>query len=177
MMVGKLLIAHPSLLGDPSFGRSVILMAEHNDESSLGFVVNQPTHYSLNELIPELSIDLPIYQGGPVDTDRLFYIHTKKDLPNAQAIDDKLFWGGDLEVLQEAIIEEKITLDQLRFFLGYSGWGKGQLRHEYNEKSWLLIKNKYNIFEKEHQLWGNIMRDMGGEYALYATAPKHPGLN
>ena len=75
-MVGKLLIAHPSLLGDPSFGRSVILMAEHNDEGSLGFVVNQPTHYSLNELIPELSIDMPIYQGGPVDTDRsVSYTH------------------------------------------------------------------------------------------------------
>ena len=176
-MVGKLLIAHPSLLGDPSFGRSVILMAEHNDERSLGFVVNQPTHYSLNELIPELSIDMPIYQGGPVDTDRLFYVHTMKDLPNAQAIGSKLFWGGDLEALQEAILVKKRTPDQLRFFLGYSGWGKGQLRNENTEKSWLLIKNKYNIFEKEHQLWGEIMRDMGGEYALYATAPKHPGLN
>jgi putative transcriptional regulator len=176
-MIGKLLIAHPSLLGDPAFGRSLILMADHNEESSLGFVVNQPTHYSLHELIPELTIDLPIYQGGPVDTDSLFYVHTLKDLPYAQAIGNNLFWGGDLETLQEAIIKKKIAANQLRFFLGYSGWGKGQLRQEYNEKSWLLIKNSYNIFEKEEQLWGNIMRDMGGEYALYATAPKHPGLN
>ena len=177
MMVGKLLIAHPSLLGDPAFGRSVTLMVEHNNEGSLGFVVNQPTHYNLNELIPELTIDLPIYQGGPVDTDKLFYLHTMEDLPNAQAIGDKLFWGGELEALQEAIIKREIAPNQLRFFLGYSGWGKGQLRQEYNEKSWLLIKNNYTIFEKEEQLWGSIMRDMGGEYALYATAPKHPGLN
>lgn len=177
MMVGKLLISHPSLLGDPSFGRSVILLAEHNDQNSLGFVVNQPTNYSLNELIPELNIDLPIYRGGPVDTDRLFYIHTLKDLPNSQAIGNKIFWGGELEALQKGIIEKKIATDQLRFFLGYSGWDQGQLLNEYNEKSWLLIKNNYNIFEKEHQLWGNIMRDLGGEYALYAAAPKHPGLN
>lgn len=176
-MVGKLLIAHPSILGDPSFGRSVILMAEHNNESSLGFVVNQPTHYNLNELIPELSIDLPIYQGGPVDNDRLFYVHTMNSLPNAKAIGNQLFWGGDLKAFQEAIIDKKITSNQFRFFLGYSGWGKGQLRKEYNEKNWLLINNNYNIFEKEHQLWGKIMRDMGGEYGLYATAPKHPGLN
>ena len=176
-MIGKLLIAHPSLLGDPAFGRSVILMADHNEESSLGFVVNQPTHYNLNELIPELTIDLPIYQGGPVDTDRLFYVHTMNSLPNAKAIGKKLFWGGDLEAFQEAIITKKIASNQFRFFLGYSGWGKGQLRKEYNEKSWLLINNNYNIFEKEHQLWGKIMRDMGGEYGLYATAPKHPGLN
>ncbi|MFL2572271.1 MAG: YqgE/AlgH family protein [Flavobacteriaceae bacterium] len=176
-MVGKLLISHPSLLGDPSFGRSVILLVEHNDQNSLGFVVNQPTNYSLNELIPELNIDLPIYRGGPVDNDRLFYVHTLKDLPNAQAIENKIFWGGELEALQNQIIEKKIAPDQLRFFLGYSGWGQGQLLNEFNEKSWLLIKNNYNIFENEDQLWGNIMRDLGGEYALYATAPKHPGLN
>ena len=63
-MVGKLLIAHPSLLGDPSFGRSVILMAEHNNEGSLGFVVNQPTHYNLNELIPSRSRQQLISQGA-----------------------------------------------------------------------------------------------------------------
>lgn len=176
-MVGKLLIAHPSLLGDPSFGRSVILMVEHNNESSLGFVVNQPIHYDLNELIPELSVNLPIYQGGPVDTDSLFYLHTMNNLPNAKAIGNKLFWGGDLKVFQKAIIDKKIAKNQFRFFLGYSGWGKGQLRQEYNEKSWLLINNNYDIFDKEHQLWGKIMRDMGGEYGLYATAPKYPGLN
>ena len=176
-MVGKLLISHPSLLGDPSFGRSAILLVEHNDQNSLGFVVNQPTNYSLNELIPELNIDLPIYRGGPVDNDSLFYIHTLKDLPNAQAIGNKIFWGGELEALQKQIIEKKIAPDQLRFFLGYSGWDQGQLLNEFNEKSWLLIKNNYNIFENEDQLWGNIMRDLGGEYALYATAPKHPGLN
>lgn len=176
-MIGKLLVAHPSLLGDPSFGRGVVLMTSHNNDGSMGFIVNQPTHYTLNDLLPEFGFEAPVYQGGPVETDRLFYLHSCENLSGAQALGNNLYWGGDLDELKKALDKAQLAPNEVRFFLGYSGWGKGQLKAEYHEKSWLLLKNNYNIFSNVHELWGTIMRDVGGEIALYATAPKHPGLN
>ena len=65
----------------------------------------------------------------------------------------------------------------MKFLLGYTGWGKDQLSQELKENSWLLIKNNYDLFLEETTLWGAILRELGGELALYASAPSHPGLN
>ncbi|MGB0357567.1 MAG: YqgE/AlgH family protein [Flavobacteriaceae bacterium] len=177
MMTGKLLVAHPSILGDQSFGRSVVLMAEHNEEGALGFVVNQHTHYTLGDLLPEMGIDAPVFQGGPVEDDRLFYIHTKKDVANALPLGNGLFWGGELEDIKLALLSNKLPSNQIKFLLGYAGWSKGQLAEETKTNAWLLVKNSYNLFENEEQLWGTILRDLGGELALYSFAPNAPGLN
>ena len=176
-MVGKLLVARPSILGDPSFGRSVIVIAEHNDESALGFIVNQPTHYTLSDLLPEFKLDIPVFQGGPVDKDRMFYIHPLKTIPNAKQIGTDLYWGGDLEAIISAINNRELSSNEVKFLLGYTGWGKDQLSQELKENSWLLIKNNYDLFLEETTLWGTILRELGGESALYASAPSHPGLN
>ena len=176
-MVGKLLVARPSILGDPSFSRSVILMTEHNDENALGFIINQPTHYNLSELLPEYRHDIPVFKGGPVDQDRLFYLHALKTIPNAMQIGKDLFWGGDLEAIISAINSGELSSKKIKFLLGYTGWGKNQLTKELKENSWLLIKNNYDLFSEETTLWGNILRKIGGELALYASAPSSPGLN
>jgi len=176
-MVGKLLIAHPSILGDQSFGRSVILMVEHDEESFLGFIMNQHTHYTLRDLVPELDLDAPVFQGGPVDLDRLFYIHTKADIVDAQPLQNGLFWGGKLEYIKKAIHTKELPVSQIKFLLGYSGWSKDQLADECASNTWLLVKNNYNLFTNEEQLWGTILRNLGGELAYYAAAPTHPGLN
>ena len=177
MMTGKLLVAHPSILGDQSFGRSVVLMAEHNEEGSLGFVVNQHTHYNLSDLLPELGIDAPVFQGGPIDEDRLFYIHTKEDIIDAKPLGNELFWGGDLEDIKLALLSNKLPLHKIKFLLGYAGWDKGQFIEEVETNAWILVKNNYAIFENEEELWGTVLRDLGGELALYAYAPNYPGLN
>lgn len=176
-MTGKLLVAHPSLLGDQSFGRSVVLMAEHNEEGSLGFIVNQHTHYTLRDLVPELELDAPVFHGGPVDLDRLFYVHTLATIPHAKPLENDLFWGGDLEDIKVAIQSKQLPANQIKFLLGYAGWSKGQLSNECKSNSWLLVKNNYNLFIEEEQLWSTILRDLGGELAYYAAAPKYPGLN
>lgn len=176
-MTGKLLVAHPSLLGDQSFGRSVVLMAEHTDEGSLGFIVNQHTHYTLRDLVPELELDAPVFQGGPVDLDRLFYVHTLATIPHAKSLGNHLFWGGDLEDIKAAIHSKKLPINQIKFLLGYAGWSEGQLNAECKTNAWLLVKNSYNVFANEEHLWGTILRDLGGELAYYAAAPTHPGLN
>jgi putative transcriptional regulator len=176
-MTGKLLVAHPSILGDQSFGRSVVLMATHNEEGSMGFVINQHTHYTLRDLLPEMGLDLAVFQGGPVEEDRLFYIHTNENIAHAQALGNGLFWGGELEDIKLALQSKQLHTNEIKFLLGYAGWSKGQLADEVKTNAWLLVKNKYALFENEEELWGTILRDLGGELALYAYAPTFPGLN
>ena len=71
---GKLLIAEPSILNDDSFNRSIILLTEHNEESSVGFILNKPLNYTIRDLIPEINCSFKIYQGGPVEQDNLYFI-------------------------------------------------------------------------------------------------------
>ena len=77
---GKLLIAEPSLTGDVSFNRSVVLLAEHNGEGSVGFILNKPLNYSMNELVTEIDVPFPVFNGGPVEQDNLYFIHKVPEL-------------------------------------------------------------------------------------------------
>ena len=81
---GHLLIAEPSTLGDVSFNRSVVLLAEHNDEGSIGFILNKPLNYTINDLLPEIEASFKIYNGGPVEQDNLYFIHNIPEIiPNS----------------------------------------------------------------------------------------------
>jgi putative transcriptional regulator len=89
---GHLLIAEPSIIGDLSFNRSVILLADHNKEGSVGFILNKRLAYSLNDLVPEIESDLKIYNGGPVEQDNLYFIHNIPELiPNSIEISNGIF--------------------------------------------------------------------------------------
>ena len=111
---GKLLIADPTLIGDDSFSRSIILMAEHNDEGALGFVLNKPTPYSLDQILDGVPNSNMIYKGGPVDTDNLFYIHSCPELiTNSVQINEELYWGGDFEQLNK-LLNDKVLKDLRR---------------------------------------------------------------
>ena len=89
---GQLLIAEPSILGDSSFNRSVVLLADYNEDGSVGFILNKPLEYSLSDLIPEISVEFKIYNGGPVEQDNLYFIHTIPELiPNSVEISSVSF--------------------------------------------------------------------------------------
>jgi putative transcriptional regulator len=122
-------------------------------------------------------VDIPIFQGGPVDQDRLFYIHKLANLSNTKTLGNGLFWGGDLSELENALDTGTITQNEVRFFIGYAGWKKNQLEQECKDNAWLLVKNKYDIFSKSTELWSKILSDLGGSLAFYASSPSHPGLN
>ena len=101
---GNLLIAEPSILGDFSFNRSVILLADHSEEGSIGFILNKPLEYTLNDLIPEVSAEYNVYNGGPVEQDNLYFIHTSPDIiPNSIEISNGIYWGGDFSTVINAI--------------------------------------------------------------------------
>ena len=91
---GDLLIADPSLALDYHFSRSVILLSEVRESDCIGFVLNKPLHYRLNDLIPELNSDFVVYSGGPVETDNLYFVHSLPEvIPNSTSIKDNIYWG------------------------------------------------------------------------------------
>ena len=177
---GKLLVAQP-LLGDPNFDRTVVLLIEHNNEGALGFVVNHPMDIKLEDLLvgfPE--IHNKVFSGGPVQQDNLFFIHRKGDLiPGSQKIGNGLYWGGELKPLKEMIRMNLVQEDDIRFYLGYSGWGANQLEMEMAEDSWLVLDGDLvNIFEDEpEEMWTKILKRQGGDFTLWANSPFDPNLN
>lgn len=177
---GSLLVAEP-FLGDTNFDRTVVLLTEHNDDGSVGFVVNRALDVQLNDIaigFPELMST--VYHGGPVQQDSLFFVHSKGDLiPDSEHIIENLYWGGELDALKELIRCGLIQKDEIRFYLGYSGWGQGQLEGEIEEKSWLTIADhSLNIFDDNaEKMWAKVLLKMGGTYPLWANSPADPNLN
>lgn len=177
---GRLLIAEPSILNDSSFNRTIILITEYTEFNSVGFILNRPLDYVLKDLIPDIESDFTVYQGGPVEQDNLYFVHKVPDLiPDSIAISDGIFWGGNFDSLKQLLNSRELSSTDIRFFLGYSGWGKNQLKDEININSWFISdSNIKNIFsENEDTFWRNKILEKGGDYKLWANAPNDPSLN
>ncbi len=178
---GHLLIAEPSIIGDVSFNRSVVLLAEHNLDGSIGFILNKPFKFKLNELVSEIEKDFTVYNGGPVEQDNLYFIHKVPDLiTDSVEISQGIYWGGNFDKVIELINTGVLTPDDIRFFLGYSGWDAQQLDRELASNSWVVVENIYesNIIKKSSRtFWKEKMIELGGSYLLWSNAPENPTLN
>lgn len=178
---GDLLIAEPAIIGDVSFNRSIVLLADHSDEGSIGFILNKPLDYSINDLIPEVEVKFKVYNGGPVEQDNLYFIHKIPQLiPNSIEISLGIYWGGDFSKVAELIKDNTIKEDDIKFFLGYSGWEPNQLEVELKANSWVVSENIYkkNIIEKDYEtFWKEKMLEFGGEYSIWSNAPENPSYN
>ena len=177
---GKVLIAAP-FLNDFYFGRSVVLLADHTHEGSFGIVMNKPLDLRFNDIIEEFpAVDAGVFIGGPVKPDSLFFVHTLGDaIPQSVRILDGLFWGGDIDDIRTGIRENKIASSQIRFFLGYSGWGPKQLDKEMTAHSWVVSKAKSPelLNADPVQLWKKMVKGLGSEYAEWLSYPIDPRLN
>lgn len=177
---GRLLIAEPSILNDSSFNRTIILITEHTENNSIGFIINRPLEYTIEDLLPEIKSDFTIYQGGPVEQDNLYFVHKVPDLiPDSIEVDNGIFWGGNFESLKLLLNNGTLKKTDIRFFLGYSGWSKHQLKDELNTNSWFVSENDIkNTFSDENEsLWKNKILQKGGDYKLWANAPSDVNLN
>lgn len=177
---GKLLVADPAILGDPSFHRAVVLVAQKGENSALGFILNKPLDISLNTLLPEIEDAIPVFFGGPVDPDNLFYIHTKGDLiPNSIPIDGTWHWGGSFEDVVALLQSKELNSSNIRFFMGYSGWEKEQLEEEMKSNSWVVVSiPENNVLALPHEaIWAKILFTLGGEYKVWAHSPENPSHN
>ncbi len=178
---GKLLISEP-FLADPNFKRSVILMAEHGIDGTIGFILNQPSVLLLKDLLPDLDYaNYPIFIGGPVEVDTIHFIHRCYDkLNSGEEIAKGIYWGGNFEALKVLVNSNLLALDEVKFFIGYSGWAKDQLEEELKENTW-IVSDQYNqdlIFSQdEEKLWKEVIINLGEKYAHVSNFPSDPSLN
>lgn len=177
---GKVLISEP-FLDDPNFERTVVLICDHNEEGSFGFVLNKPMDsLMLKDVVDGVENDeFPIYIGGPVEQDVLQFIHTIDTLPGAIDLGNGIYLGGDYEMLKLLVNNEQVKEGDIRFFVGYSGWSEGQLQDELNNEVWIVTSiDKQNIFNSDTDgLWRSILKNMGGKYKVISNFPVDPRLN
>lgn len=179
LVAGNLLIAEP-FLADPNFCRSVILLCEHNEEGSVGFVLNRPTQLTIGDLLPNLATKwLNVGQGGPVQLDTLHMLHRIPSMLGGNEVARGVYWGGSYETLEKVVYDDSIHDIDLKLFLGYSGWSAGQLEKEIEEGSWMVVDSTKNIlFETDPEtMWKSSIRLLGKEYAYLANMPLNPQLN
>lgn len=180
LTAGVLLIAEP-YLKDPGFARSVILLCEHGNFGTLGFVLNQPSANTVNMLLPEISLPgVSIYNGGPVQTDSLQIIHQLPEFLGGVEVLPGIYWGASYEELA-GLCKSGIKVDpaHIRLFRGYSGWDAGQLDDELKQNSWITAPaGKEAIFSgQSHKLWEVSLKSLGGEFVYLANLPIDPLLN
>ena len=178
---GDLLISEP-FLPDPNFERTVVLICEHNEQGSFGFILNKPSVLKLPDVLEEVEdFDTLIHVGGPVQQDTLHFIHRIGDqLEGGEEVGKGLYWGGNFEQLKVMISQQQVNEKDVLFFLGYSGWGEGQLMDEIKEKSWIVHKSvsPAQVFDKDPKyLWREILKEMGGKYKMFSNYPTDPRLN
>lgn len=177
---GKVLLSEP-FLDDFFFKRSVLLIAEHNEEGSFGLVLNKKTEYKLNEVALDFpDFDADIYIGGPVNSENLFFLHTRGDIiPDSLEILKGVFWGGDIEHIKMLITEEQISPSEIRFFLGYSGWEGNQLADELQSKSWVVASMfARDVFQQDPSiLWKKMIAGFGNKFKPWLNFPINPQMN
>lgn len=177
---GRILISDP-FLADNYFKRSVILLTEHNEKGSVGFVLNNPVSVKVNDILAQFPrINSKISIGGPVSTNTVHYLHTLGDLvPNSVNVIGDIYWGGDFDILRQLISDGIADVSKVRFFIGYSGWEPEQLEREISENSWIVSEmNPSAVMTSiEKATWTQTLKNLGGKFKLWLNFPENPGMN
>ncbi|KEF03851.1 MULTISPECIES: YqgE/AlgH family protein [Streptomyces] len=190
-LTGRLLVATPAL-ADPNFDRAVVLLLDHDEEGSLGVVLNRPTPVGVGDILePWASLAGEpgvVFQGGPVSLDSALGVAVVPGGPEAPESapggDGPLGWRRvhgaiglvDLEAPPELL---STVLGSLRIFAGYAGWGPGQLEEELVEGAWYVVESEPGDVSSPdpEQLWRAVLRRQRNELAMVATYPDDPSLN
>ena len=149
------LIAMPGL-SDESFSRSVVYLCEHSERGALGLVINKPSDMTLKSLFDKVDLPLgredltqvPVFQGGPVHTERGFVLHEalkpENDTSNESVYASTMTIPGGLEMTTSRDVLEALSTGagprRVLVSLGYAAWGQGQLESEIAENSWLTVE-------------------------------------
>ena len=178
---GAFLISTPEI-DSGLFFRSVVLVCEHNPTGSFGLVINKPLDIQLPEEVVSLhemaNPKVKVRQGGPVQTNQMMLLHTSEAIPQQTLeVCPGVYLGGDLNFLQEAVLDE--TGPDIYLCFGYAGWGAGQLEREFLDGHWFLQPyDKETIFNiAAEKLWQSLLRKMGGKYATISMIPEDLSLN
>ena len=177
---GVVLIA-PPMMQDPNFRRTVILLCEHGVDGSFGLILNKAISMQLADVVEDMAqYTGPLSVGGPVQPDTLHVLHRfGQKIGDAVQINNNLFWGGDFDEIQNIVRTQQTSQEDIRFFLGYAGWSPGQLDAEIEQDGWIVTpaQNSFVFEDDPDNLWKNVLRKMGGEYALLSNFPEDPRMN
>jgi len=180
---GRVLISDP-FHDDNYFHKAVILLCEKNEKGAFGLVLNNYIDHKLSDFVKEFyDTDCEKFKisiGGPVDTDSIYYIHSRPDLiPDGVAFSENLFLGGDFESIKKVIIQGEISSSEIKFFLGYSGWSEGQLESEMKRNSWFVAKlSDSTIFSTlKEELWKKTLESMSEKHRIISNFPTNPQWN
>jgi putative transcriptional regulator len=177
---GRILISEPFLM-DNYFKRSIVLITEHSGEGTVGFVLNKPVNMKVNEIVTDFpAIDAIVSLGGPVQTNTLHYIHTLGDIiPNSIKVIENIYWGGEFDMIKRLLESGILNNDNIRFFLGYSGWQSNQLEDELSDNAWVVadispieIMSPMNKF-----FWNKALNRLGKKFQMWANFPENPQMN
>jgi len=178
---GHLLLAEPFML-DPYFRRAVVLLCEHGTEDgTIGFILNKSVRMQVTELVNDFpEFEAEVYYGGPVRTDTLHYMHTLgEQLEGSAHVVDNIYWGGHFDQLKIMIDNGMVGEDDIRFFVGYSGWDSTQLEAEMQKGSWILQNAQTDYIFKENydKLWEEVLHDKGNVFSVIGKVPDFVALN
>lgn len=186
-LTGRLLVATPAL-ADPNFDRAVVLLLDHDEEGSLGVVLNRPTPVGVGDVLEPWAglagSPQVVFQGGPVSLDSALGLAVvpgePRDGEDAEPLGWRRVFGAiglvDLEAPPELLAAE---MGSLRIFAGYAGWGPGQLEDELVEGAWYVVESEPgDVFSPDpDRLWRSVLRRQRSELAMVATYPDDPSLN
>lgn len=177
---GDILVSQP-MLNDNFFKQSIVMLANHDEEGSFGFILNKPANIKLSDLnVGFPNFDADLYVGGPVQMRSLFFVHSKGDLvADSLKVTDGVYWGGNIDQVKQMILQGEIAPNEIRFYIGYAGWQSGQLLSELAENSWIVLNaRKQHVFGETHRnVWKNLVLSLGSEYADWINFPVDPNLN
>jgi putative transcriptional regulator len=177
---GRLLISEP-FLPDTFFNRTLVYLTEHNEKGSVGFIINKSINIKVNDALDGFpGWDEKLTMGGPVAPDTLHYLHTLGNIiPNSVWVADNIYWGGDIESIKDLINSGRAGSGNIRFFLGYSGWGEGQLEKELQENSWIIadVAPEVVMRYRKDDSWKTVLRSLKKKYRLWAEFPESPEMN
>ena len=176
---GKILISTPDISGD-IFSRSVVLIIEHNEQGAFGMILNKKNDPMTAKLNAIFGFQVEVYDGGPVENNKIFFIcKGPKITEHFSDISEDFYLTEDIDHVVSAIIEERIPMNDVKVFSGYSGWGALQLDEEIQRKMWTPVE-VYNLdftSPGDTGLWKNIMQNLGGEFLLWANSPDDISMN
>lgn len=176
---GCVLISEP-LMNDPNFSRSVVLLSQFDEEGVLGFILNHQSTSMVKEVIADFPIDnIPLFIGGPVCMNQVFFVHTLGDkLANSIVVKDSLCIGGDFNEIVHMLKSGEAHPNQVRFFVGYSGWDRNQLSEEIKDNSWIIAPvSDEEVMGSPDSLWENTLKKLGKKFEYLSDFPLDANLN
>jgi len=178
---GHLLVASPDLV-DPNFLKAVVLMVQHGDKGALGLVLNRPTNTTVKQALAQIG-DTPCHRkellrlGGPCQGS-LMAVHTREALKEMEIL-PRVYFSADSDHLEQLVLTKG---DPVRFFVGFAGWGPGQLEAELETGSWrTMTATAEHVFQGGSDLWEMVTKEITSSVLLSALKIKHvpqdPSMN